>query len=176
MFFQFTMVLFFISMQRLMQCCVTEDGLLSFITDLPELPIDEPQEKEVLQESSNSEQTPNDGGNATLKSVLSGGKTQSVTFKENLKPREQNREATRSQHQKETPKERRDFTKGNATAAKTELKRDGKKKNELKKTANEKASDASKQVMFLNVAGLQTNAIPFPGTVKTYVVDGPQWD
>lgn len=130
----------------LMQCCVTEDGLLSFITDLPELPIDEPQEKEVLQESSNSEQTPNDGGNATLKSVLSGGKTQSVTFKENLKPREQNREATRSQHQKETPKERRDFTKGNATAAKTELKRDGKKKNELKKTANEKASDASKQV------------------------------
>uniref|UniRef100_A0A8C7J5Z8 Nonsense-mediated mRNA decay factor n=1 Tax=Oncorhynchus kisutch TaxID=8019 RepID=A0A8C7J5Z8_ONCKI len=76
------------------------DGLLLFITDIEELAIEEPQEKDapVLQESSNSEQTPNEG-NMGLKSVLSMGKTQNsvleigerpvVTFKENIKPREQ---------------------------------------------------------------------------------------
>uniref|UniRef100_A0AAQ5ZPF0 Nonsense-mediated mRNA decay factor n=1 Tax=Amphiprion ocellaris TaxID=80972 RepID=A0AAQ5ZPF0_AMPOC len=100
----------------LIQCRVSEDGLLVFITDIPEQAIEEPQEKEapVLQESSNGEQMPNDGGNSGLKSVLSAGKTQSswpdscdrpvVTFKENIKPREQ------------------------------KLKRDGKRKSELKKT------------------------------------------
>uniref|UniRef100_A0A8C4DQ55 Nonsense-mediated mRNA decay factor n=1 Tax=Dicentrarchus labrax TaxID=13489 RepID=A0A8C4DQ55_DICLA len=84
----------------LIQCRVSEDGLLVFITDIPEQAIEEPQEKEapVLQESSNGEQTANDGGNSGLKSVLSAGKTQSswpdssdrpvVTFKENIKPRE----------------------------------------------------------------------------------------
>uniref|UniRef100_A0A8C4GH97 Nonsense-mediated mRNA decay factor n=1 Tax=Dicentrarchus labrax TaxID=13489 RepID=A0A8C4GH97_DICLA len=88
----------------LIQCRVSEDGLLVFITDIPEQAIEEPQEKEapVLQESSNGEQTANDGGNSGLKSVLSAGKTQSswpdssdrpvVTFKENIKPREQSRE------------------------------------------------------------------------------------
>uniref|UniRef100_A0A671U0D8 Nonsense-mediated mRNA decay factor n=1 Tax=Sparus aurata TaxID=8175 RepID=A0A671U0D8_SPAAU len=89
---------------RLIQCRVSEDGLLVFITDIPEQAIEEPQEKEapVLQESSNGEQTANDGGNSGLKSVLSAGKTQSswpdgsdrpvVTFKENIKPREQSRD------------------------------------------------------------------------------------
>uniref|UniRef100_A0A8D0DE38 Nonsense-mediated mRNA decay factor n=1 Tax=Sander lucioperca TaxID=283035 RepID=A0A8D0DE38_SANLU len=86
----------------LIQCRVSEDGLLVFVTDIPEQAIEEPQEKEppVLQESSNAEQTPNDnGGNSGLKSVLSAGKTQSawpdgsdrpvVTFKENIKPRDE---------------------------------------------------------------------------------------
>uniref|UniRef100_A0A672YUD3 Nonsense-mediated mRNA decay factor n=1 Tax=Sphaeramia orbicularis TaxID=375764 RepID=A0A672YUD3_9TELE len=97
----------------LIQCRVSEDSLLIFITDIPEQAIEEPHEKEVpvLQESSNGEQTPNDGGNSGLKSVLSAGKTQSswadgserpvVTFKENIKPREQSREATRNHHQKD---------------------------------------------------------------------------
>uniref|UniRef100_A0A3P8ZUR7 Nonsense-mediated mRNA decay factor n=1 Tax=Esox lucius TaxID=8010 RepID=A0A3P8ZUR7_ESOLU len=79
------------------------DGLLLFLTFIEELAIEEPQEKDapVLQESSNGEQTPNEG-NAGLKSVLSAGKTQTgvlesgerpvVTFKENIKPREQSRE------------------------------------------------------------------------------------
>uniref|UniRef100_A0A4W6CH11 Nonsense-mediated mRNA decay factor n=1 Tax=Lates calcarifer TaxID=8187 RepID=A0A4W6CH11_LATCA len=92
----------------LIQCRVSEDGLLVFITDIPEEAIEEPQEKEapVLQESSNGEQMPNDGGNSGLKSVLSAGKTQSswpdssdrpvVTFKENIKPREQSRESNLS--------------------------------------------------------------------------------
>ncbi|KAM8728713.1 nonsense-mediated mRNA decay factor SMG7 isoform 2-T2 [Acanthopagrus schlegelii] len=143
---------------RLIQCRVSEDGLLIFITDIPEQAIEEPQEKEapVLQESSNGEQTPNDGGNSGLKSVLSAGKTQSswpdgsdrpvVTFKENIKPREQSREPTRNHHLKDSGKERRDFSKGNGAAGKGELKRDGKRKSELKKAAHEKSTDAGKQV------------------------------
>lgn len=140
---------------------MSEDGLLVFFTDIPEQAIEEPQEKEapVLQESSNGEQTTNDGGNSGLKSVLSAGKTQSswpdggdrpvVTFKENIKPWEQSREPTRNHHQKD-PKERRDFAKGNGAAGKGELKRDGKRKSELKKTAHEKSADAGKQVEMLN--------------------------
>ncbi|XP_037643285.1 protein SMG7 isoform X6 [Sebastes umbrosus] len=143
---------------RLIQCRVSEDGLLVFITDIPEQAIEEPQEKEapVLQESSNAEQTPNDGGNSGLKSVLSAGKTQSswpdgsdrpvVTFKENIKPREQSREPTRSHHLKDSGKERRDFAKGNGAAGKGELKRDGKRKSELKKAGHDKTTDAGKQV------------------------------
>uniref|UniRef100_UPI0037E818DB nonsense-mediated mRNA decay factor SMG7 isoform X4 n=1 Tax=Semicossyphus pulcher TaxID=241346 RepID=UPI0037E818DB len=142
----------------LIQCRVSEDGLLVFITNIPEQAIEEPQEKEapVLQESSNGEQTANDGGNSGLKSVLSAGKTQSswpdgsdrpvVTFKENIKPREQSREPTRNHHLKDSGKERRDFNKGNGAAGKGELKRDGKRKSELKKAAHEKTADAVKQV------------------------------
>uniref|UniRef100_A0A3Q3EHZ2 SMG7 nonsense mediated mRNA decay factor n=1 Tax=Labrus bergylta TaxID=56723 RepID=A0A3Q3EHZ2_9LABR len=127
-------------------------------TDIPEQAIEEPQEKEapVLQESSNGEQTANDGGNSGLKSVLSAGKTQSswpdgsdrpvVTFKENIKPREQSREPTRNHNLKDSGKERRDFNKGNGAAGKGELKRDGKRKSELKKAAHEKTPDAVKQV------------------------------
>jgi len=137
---------------------VSEDGLLIFITDIPEQAIEEPQEKEapVLQESSNGEQTQNDGGNSGLKSVLSVGKTQSswpdsgerpvVTFKENIKPREQSREPARNHHQKDAGKERREFCKGNGAAGKGEVKRDGKRKSEMKKSGHEKAPDVGKQV------------------------------
>ncbi|TKS79268.1 Protein SMG7 EST1-like protein C SMG-7 -like protein [Collichthys lucidus] len=142
----------------LIQCRVSEDGLLVFITDIPEQAIEEPPEKEapVLQESSNGEQTANDGGNSGLKSVLSAGKTQSswpdssdrpvVTFKENIKPREQSREQTRNHHLKDSSKERRDFTKGNGAAGKGEPKRDGKRKSELKKPGHDKSADPGKQV------------------------------
>ncbi|XP_029381036.1 nonsense-mediated mRNA decay factor SMG7 [Echeneis naucrates] len=142
----------------LIQCRVSEDGLVVFLTDIPEQAIEEPLEKDapVLQESSNGEQTPNDGGHSGLKSVLSAGKTQSswpdgsdrpvVTFKENIKPREQSREPTRNHHQKDGGKERRDFPKGNGAAGKGELKREGKRKSELKKTGYEKTADAGKQV------------------------------
>ncbi|XP_063741682.1 nonsense-mediated mRNA decay factor SMG7 isoform X2 [Eleginops maclovinus] len=140
----------------LIQCSVSEDGLLLFITDIPEQAIEEPQEKEapVLQESSNAELQPNDGGGGSsgLKSVLSAGKTQSswpdggerpvVTFKENIKPRE----PSRSQQLKDSSKERRDFSKGPGAAGKTEPKRDGKRKSELKKAPHEKSNDAGKQV------------------------------
>ncbi|KAM3865770.1 nonsense-mediated mRNA decay factor SMG7 [Diretmus argenteus] len=143
----------------LIQCRVSEEGLLVFITDIPEQAVEEPQEKEVpvLQESSNGgEQTANDGGNGGLKSVLSAGKSQSsgldggerpvVTFKENIKPREPSRDLTRSHHQKDGGKERRDFIKGNGAAGKIEMKRDGKRKSELKKTCHEKSAEVGKQV------------------------------
>ncbi|KAM4604642.1 nonsense-mediated mRNA decay factor SMG7 [Polymixia lowei] len=142
----------------LIQYRASEEGLLLFLTDIPEQAIQEPQEKEapVLQESSNGEQTPNDGGNVGLKSVLSAGKTQSsgldgsdrpvVTFKENIKPRELSRDPARNHHQKDGGKERRDFTKGNGAAGKGELKRDGKRKSEVKRTSHEKITEAGKQV------------------------------
>uniref|UniRef100_A0A8D0AQD3 Nonsense-mediated mRNA decay factor n=1 Tax=Sander lucioperca TaxID=283035 RepID=A0A8D0AQD3_SANLU len=162
----------------LIQCRVSEDGLLVFVTDIPEQAIEEPQEKEppVLQESSNAEQTPNDnGGNSGLKSVLSAGKTQSawpdgsdrpvVTFKENIKPREQSREPTRNHHLKDSGKERRDFTKGNGAAGKGELKRDAKRKSELKKVGHEKATDAVKQVK----AQTELRKTPVPEAKKTPV-------
>uniref|UniRef100_A0AAQ4RWM0 Nonsense-mediated mRNA decay factor n=1 Tax=Gasterosteus aculeatus aculeatus TaxID=481459 RepID=A0AAQ4RWM0_GASAC len=161
----------------LIQCKVSEDGLLVFITDIPEQAVEEPLEKEtpVLQESSNAEQTANDGGNCGLKSVLSAGKTQSswpdgserpvVTFKENIKPREQSREPTRSLPLKDSGKERRDFTKGNAAAGKGEPKRDGKRKSELKKAGHEKAADAVKQVK----AQTEMRKTPVPEAKKTPV-------
>ncbi|KAM6919697.1 nonsense-mediated mRNA decay factor SMG7 isoform 3-T3 [Lycodopsis pacificus] len=143
----------------LIQCRVSEEGLLIFVTDIPEQAVEEPQEKEapVLQESSNAEQLPNDCGNSGLKSVLSAGKSSQsswpdggerpvVTFKENIKPREQSREPTRSHHLKDSGKERRDFAKGNGAAGKGELKRDGKRKSDLKKAGHEKSADAGKQV------------------------------
>ncbi|XP_028987416.1 nonsense-mediated mRNA decay factor SMG7 isoform X2 [Betta splendens] len=141
---------------QLIQYRVSEDGLLVFHTDIPEQAIEELQDKEapVLQESSNGEQTTNDGSNSGLKSVLSAGKTQSswpdgsdrpvVTFKENIKPREQSRDPRN--HLQKDSKERRDFIKGNGAAGKAELKRDGKRKSELKKTGHEKITDAGKQV------------------------------
>ncbi|XP_041658973.1 protein SMG7 isoform X2 [Cheilinus undulatus] len=159
----------------LIQCRVSEDGLLVFFTDIPEQAIEEPQEKEapVLQESSNGEQTANDGLNSGLKSVLSAGKTQSswpdggdrpvVTFKENIKPREQSREPTRNHHLKDSGKERRDFSKGNGAAGKGELKRDGKRKSELKKAAHEKTPDAVKQVK----AQTELRKTPVSETKKT---------
>ncbi|XP_061653353.1 nonsense-mediated mRNA decay factor SMG7 isoform X4 [Phyllopteryx taeniolatus] len=143
----------------LIQCRAGEDGLLLFISDIPEQAIDEPAEKDpcVLQEASNGEQALSEGGNAGLKSVLSAGKAPSswsngaerpvVTFKENIKPREQSREpASRGPQQKDAGKERRDLAKGNGTAGKSELKRDGKRKCENKKGAQEKVPDAGKLV------------------------------
>uniref|UniRef100_A0A3B4ZUQ7 Nonsense-mediated mRNA decay factor n=1 Tax=Stegastes partitus TaxID=144197 RepID=A0A3B4ZUQ7_9TELE len=166
----------------LIQCRVSEDGLLVFITDIPEQAIEEPQEKEapVLQESSNGEQMPNDGGNSGLKSVLSAGKTQSswpdscdrpvVTFKENIKPREQSREPTRNHHQKDGVKERRDFSKGNGAAGKGEQKRDGKRKSELKKASHEKATDAGKQLTVVQVkAQTELRKTPVSEAKKTPV-------
>uniref|UniRef100_A0A671PPG2 Nonsense-mediated mRNA decay factor n=1 Tax=Sinocyclocheilus anshuiensis TaxID=1608454 RepID=A0A671PPG2_9TELE len=114
---------------RLIQCRVS-DGLLLFITDIPEMVVEEPQEKDtpVLQESSNGEQTPNDSTQG-LKSVLSAGKNQNsgldgserpvVTFKENIKPREQR----------------------NGIQGKTEQKKEGKRKSEVKKNSHDKTTD-----------------------------------
>ncbi|XP_048018371.1 nonsense-mediated mRNA decay factor SMG7 isoform X1 [Megalobrama amblycephala] len=141
---------------RLIQCRIS-DGLLLFITDIPEMVVEEPQEKDtpVLQESSNGEQTPNDSTQG-LKSVLSAGKNQNsgldgserpvVTFKENIKPREQSREQNRNQHQRDAGKDRAAFNKGNGIQGKSEQKKEGKRKSEVKKNSHDKTTDAGKQV------------------------------
>ncbi|XP_076828423.1 nonsense-mediated mRNA decay factor SMG7 isoform X1 [Brachyhypopomus gauderio] len=137
--------------------CRFSDGLVLFLTDIPELVVEEPQEKDpaVLQESSNGEQTPHDGS-LGLKSVLSAGKSQNsgvdpgerpvVTFKENIKPREQSREHARGQPPRDGGKERAGFGKGTGAPGKNEPKKEGKRKSETKKNSHEKAPDAGKQV------------------------------
>ncbi|XP_013882892.1 nonsense-mediated mRNA decay factor SMG7 [Austrofundulus limnaeus] len=135
---------------------VEEDGLLVFITDIPEEAIEEAQDKEapVLQESSNGEQSQNEGGTSGLKSVLSAGKSPGswaegsdrpvVTFKENIKPREPGRDPPRTL---QNPKDRRDLLKtGAAVGGKAEPKKDGKRKTEMKKSGLDKTLDPGKQV------------------------------
>ncbi|XP_056671611.1 nonsense-mediated mRNA decay factor SMG7 isoform X11 [Monodelphis domestica] len=97
---------------RLIQC-ENEVGKLLFITEIPELLLEDPSEAKenlVLQEASLTESLPADGSPG-LKSVLSTGRSVSnscdttekpmVTFKENIKPREVNREQGRSYPPKE---------------------------------------------------------------------------
>ncbi|XP_035988795.1 protein SMG7-like isoform X2 [Fundulus heteroclitus] len=164
----------------LIRCQVNEDGFLLFLTDIPEEAIEEPEEREapVLQESSNGEQTLNDGGNPGLKSVLSAGKTQSswsdggerpvVTFKENIKPREQSQEPARSHPLKELGKERRDFPKGNGTAAgKGEPKRDGKRKSEVKKVGHEKTAEVKAQTELRKTPVSEVKKTPVTQTQTT---------
>ncbi|XP_022363991.1 protein SMG7 isoform X3 [Enhydra lutris kenyoni] len=92
---------------RLIQC-ENEVGKLLFITEIPELILEDPSEAKenlILQEPSMVESLAADG-NPGLKSVLSTGRNLSnncdpgekpmVTFKENIKPREVNREQGRS--------------------------------------------------------------------------------
>uniref|UniRef100_A0A8C1K2V1 Nonsense-mediated mRNA decay factor n=1 Tax=Cyprinus carpio TaxID=7962 RepID=A0A8C1K2V1_CYPCA len=141
---------------QLIQCRIS-DGLLLFITDITEMVVEEPLEKDtpVLQESSNGEQTPNDSTQG-LKSVLSAGKNQNsgldgserpvVTFKENIKPREQSREPNRNQHQRDAVKDRAGFNKGNGIQGKNEQKKEVKRKSEVKKNSHDKTVDAGKQV------------------------------
>ncbi|KAG2461579.1 protein SMG7 isoform X2 [Polypterus senegalus] len=141
---------------RLVQCR-TEEDILIFVTDIPELVIENPPESKdgpVLQESSNAEQTSNEGSQG-LKSVLSIGKNQNsnsdagekpvVTFKENIKPREQPRELIRNQHLKEGIKERRDFIKGTNMVNKNELKKDNKRRSDPKKNSLDKSLETGKQ-------------------------------
>ncbi|XP_040492230.1 protein SMG7 isoform X6 [Ursus americanus] len=92
---------------RLIQC-ENEVGKLLFITEIPELILEDPSEAKenlILQEPSMIESLAADG-NPGLKSVLSTGRNLSsscdpgekpmVTFKENIKPREVNRDQGRS--------------------------------------------------------------------------------
>ncbi|XP_078263713.1 nonsense-mediated mRNA decay factor SMG7 isoform X4 [Rhinoraja longicauda] len=123
-----------------------EEGKLVFVTEIPELANEESSETKdslILLEPPFSEPTSIEIGHG-LKSVLSSGKTQSnssesgeklVTFKENIKPREQNR----NHHQKEGMKERLDYNKGNDIANKMDVKRDSnKRKTEPKKNNQDK--------------------------------------
>ncbi|XP_040841282.1 protein SMG7 isoform X2 [Ochotona curzoniae] len=97
---------------RLIQC-ENEVGKLLFITEIPELILEDPSETKenlILQEASVSEAPASDGGTG-LKSVLSSGRGLGsggdpgekpvVTFKENGKPREGSRDQGRSFPSKE---------------------------------------------------------------------------
>ncbi|XP_048395208.1 nonsense-mediated mRNA decay factor SMG7 isoform X3 [Stegostoma tigrinum] len=130
---------------RLIQSRI-EEGKLLFVTDIPELVNEDSSELKdslILLEPPFSEPTSIEISQG-LKSVLSSGKTQSnssesgeklVTFKENIKPREQNR----NHHPKEGMKERWDYNKGNDIANKMDVKRDSnKRKTEPKKNNQDK--------------------------------------
>ncbi|XP_060686297.1 nonsense-mediated mRNA decay factor SMG7 isoform X1 [Hemiscyllium ocellatum] len=130
---------------RLIQSKI-EEGKLLFVTDIPELVNEDSSELKdslILLEPPFSEPSSIEIGQG-LKSVLSSGKTQSnssesgeklVTFKENIKPREQNR----NHHPKEGMKERWDYNKGNDIANKMDVKRDSnKRKTEPKKNNQDK--------------------------------------
>ncbi|XP_036058040.1 protein SMG7 isoform X3 [Onychomys torridus] len=95
------------SQPRLIQC-ENEVGKLLFITEIPELILEDPSEAKenlILQETSVIESLATDGSPG-LKSVLSTGRSPSnscdtaekpvVTFKENIKPREVSRDQGRS--------------------------------------------------------------------------------
>uniref|UniRef100_A0A8C6ZTI5 Nonsense-mediated mRNA decay factor n=1 Tax=Nothoprocta perdicaria TaxID=30464 RepID=A0A8C6ZTI5_NOTPE len=108
---------------RLIQC-ENEVGKLLFLTEIPELILEDPSEAKeslALQETSIAEPLSTDGSPG-LKSVLSTGRSLNnncdagekpmVTFKENIKPREVNREQGRIYPPKDVSRERRDYSKG----------------------------------------------------------------
>ncbi|NWI63522.1 SMG7 protein, partial [Todus mexicanus] len=141
---------------RLIQC-ENEVGKLLFVTEIPELLLEDPSEAKeslALQETSIAEPLSTDGSPG-LKSVLSSGRSLNnncdagekpmVTFKENIKPREMNREQGRIYPPKDIGRERRDYSKG-IVANKNDGKKDNnKRKNETKKCGLDKMQEAGKQ-------------------------------
>ncbi|ERE73619.1 protein SMG7 [Cricetulus griseus] len=136
---------------RLIQC-ENEVGKLLFITEIPELILEDPSEAKenlILQETSVIESLATDGSPG-LKSVLSTGRNPNnscdtgekpvVTFKENIKPREVNREQGRSFPPKEV---RRDCSKG---VTKDDAKKDSNKRRaETKRCTLGKLQETGKQ-------------------------------
>uniref|UniRef100_A0A8D0BU10 Nonsense-mediated mRNA decay factor n=1 Tax=Salvator merianae TaxID=96440 RepID=A0A8D0BU10_SALMN len=169
---------------RLIQC-ENEVGKLLFLTEIPELLIEEHTEAKqsnVLQEASELQFA---DGSPGLKSVLSTGRNLSscdagdkpmVTFKENIKPREVNREQGRSYLSKEVGRERRDFNKG-ITANKNDGKKDNnnnKRKNEIKKCGMEKMQEAGKQNVAVQVKSqTELRKTPVSESRKTPVTQSP---
>jgi len=147
---------------RLIQC-ENEVGKLLFLTEIPELILEDPSEAKeslALQETSIAEPLSTDGSPG-LKSVLSSGRSLSncdsgekpmVTFKENIKPREMNREQGRIYPPKDVGRERRDYSKG-IVANKNDGKKDNnKRKNETKKCSVDKIQEAGKQNVAVQVS------------------------
>ncbi|XP_012584505.1 PREDICTED: protein SMG7 isoform X1 [Condylura cristata] len=167
---------------RLIQC-ENEVGKLLFITEIPELILEDPSETKenlILQETSTMESLSAEG-NPGLKSVLSTGRSLSnncdagekpmVTFKENIKPREVNRDQGRSF----TPKEvRRDYSKG-ITVTKNDGKKDNnKRKTETKKCTLEKLQETGKQNVAVQVKSqTELRKTPVSEARKTPVTQTP---
>uniref|UniRef100_A0A8C0GFX2 Nonsense-mediated mRNA decay factor n=1 Tax=Chelonoidis abingdonii TaxID=106734 RepID=A0A8C0GFX2_CHEAB len=168
---------------RLFQC-ENEVGKLLFLTEIPELLLEDPSEAKeslVLQETSIAEPLSTDGSPG-LKSVLSTGRNLSncdtgekpmVTFKENIKPREVNREQGRIYPPKDVGRERRDYSKG-ITATKNDGKKDNKRKNETKKCSLEKMQEAGKQNVAVQVKSqTEMRKTPVSEARKTPVTQTP---
>ncbi|XP_020840038.1 nonsense-mediated mRNA decay factor SMG7 isoform X4 [Phascolarctos cinereus] len=167
---------------RLIQC-ENEVGKLLFITEIPELLLEDPSEAKenlVLQEASLVESLPMEGSPG-LKSVLSTGRSVStncdttekpmVTFKENIKPREVNREQGRSYPPKEV---RRDYSKGIAVTKSDGKKDNNKRKNETKKCTLEKLQEAGKQSVAVQVKSqTELRKTPVSEARKTPVTQTP---
>ncbi|XP_053460581.1 nonsense-mediated mRNA decay factor SMG7 isoform X4 [Nycticebus coucang] len=167
---------------RLIQC-ENEVGKLLFITEIPELILEDPSEAKenlILQETSVIESLAADG-NPGLKSVLSTGRNLSnncdtgekpvVTFKENIKPREVNRDQGRSFPPKEV---RRDYSKG-ITITKNDGKKDNnKRKTETKKCTLEKLQETGKQNVAVQVKSqTELRKTPVSEARKTPVTQTP---
>ncbi|XP_070797054.1 nonsense-mediated mRNA decay factor SMG7 isoform X3 [Pituophis catenifer annectens] len=169
---------------RLIQC-ENEVGKLMFLTEIPELLLEEHNESKqshVLQEASEPQFV---DGSPGLKSVLSTSRNLSsssdtgdkpmVTFKENIKPREINREQGRNYLTKEVGRERRDYNKG-ITANKNDGKKDinNKRKNEIKKCGMDKSQETGKQNVAVQVKSqTELRKTPVSEVRKTPVTQSP---
>ncbi|XP_075013048.1 nonsense-mediated mRNA decay factor SMG7 isoform X6 [Calonectris borealis] len=170
---------------RLIQC-ENEVGKLLFLTEIPELLLEDPSEAKeslALQETSIAEPLSTDGSPG-LKSVLSSGRSLNnncdagekpmVTFKENIKPREINREQGRIYPPKDVGRERRDYSKG-IVANKNDGKKDNnKRKNETKKCGLDKMQEAGKQNVAVQVKSqTEMRKTPVSEARKTPVTQTP---
>ncbi|XP_034265531.1 nonsense-mediated mRNA decay factor SMG7 isoform X3 [Pantherophis guttatus] len=169
---------------RLIQC-ENEVGKLMFLTEIPELLLEEHNESKqshVLQEASEPQFV---DGSPGLKSVLSTSRNLSsssdtgdkpmVTFKENIKPREINRDQGRNYLTKEVGRERRDYNKG-ITANKNDGKKDinNKRKNEIKKCGMDKSQETGKQNVAVQVKSqTELRKTPVSEVRKTPVTQSP---
>ncbi|XP_078499263.1 nonsense-mediated mRNA decay factor SMG7 isoform X3 [Lissotriton helveticus] len=174
------------NLPRLIQC-QNNGGKLFFVTDIPELNMDEPNDLKdtiILRETSPLESFSTDGS-AGLKSVLSTGRPQGtscemsekpmVTFKENIKPREVNREPARNFPSRELCKNGRDFGKGlNGPTNKNDVKKDNKRKNDMKRNGLDKVPDAGKQSIAVQVKSQnELRKTPVSEVRKTTVTPTP---
>ncbi|XP_030109150.1 nonsense-mediated mRNA decay factor SMG7 isoform X4 [Mus musculus] len=165
---------------RLIQC-ENEVGKLLFITEIPELILEDPSEAKenlILQETSVVESLATDGSPG-LKSVLSTGRNPSnscdsgekpvVTFKENIKPREVN------QGRSFPPKEvRRDCSKGVTVTQEDGQKDSSKRRAETKRCTLGKLQETGKQSVAVQVKSqTELRKTPVSEARKTPVTQTP---
>ncbi|XP_029395118.1 protein SMG7 isoform X5 [Mus pahari] len=167
---------------RLIQC-ENEVGKLLFITEIPELILEDPSEAKenlILQETSVIESLATDGSPG-LKSVLSTGRNPSnscdsgekpvVTFKENIKPREVNRDQGRSFPPKEV---RRDYSKGVTVTQDDGQKDSSKRRAETKRCTLGKLQETGKQSVAVQVKSqTELRKTPVSEARKTPVTQTP---
>ncbi|XP_055480420.1 nonsense-mediated mRNA decay factor SMG7 isoform X4 [Psammomys obesus] len=167
---------------RLIQC-ENEVGKLLFTTEIPELILEDPSEAKenlILQETSVIESLATDGSPG-LKSVLSTGRNPSnscdtgekpvVTFKENIKPREVNRDQERSFPPKEV---RRDYSKGVAVTKDEGKKDSSKRRAETKRCTLGKLQETGKQSVAVQVKSqTELRKTPVSEARKTPVTQTP---